>query len=102
MYVWHIGEGFMRANSTTVFNLPSSKVIADDTISYDLSKYILTIKEHNFKQELSEDNIVCQWQLNLNSNCQLVCVEYKVKVFVYRGWYSGYENSSSNIYNPVN
>ena len=35
------------------------------------------------EQELSEDNIVRRLQLILNSNCQLVYVKSKVKVFVY-------------------
>ena len=40
-----------------------------------------TTKVKFFLQKLS-DKVVRLWQPNLNSNCQLVCVKSKVKVFL--------------------
>ena len=59
---------------------------------------------YNVKQELSENDIVCQRQPNSNSNCQLVCVKIKVKVFVYGddNAAAAADKSSQNIYIQVN
>ena len=72
------------------------------------SIYVTLLSAGNIKtpyilQELSEDNVVCQYQPNLTSNCLLVSVKSKINVFVYRwGWQQwqpvSYDNSSPNIY----
>ena len=60
------------------------KEIHNCKIEINIKQKTITVFRTNQQQELSEDNIVCRGQPNCNSNCQLVCVKSKIKVFVYR------------------